>query len=348
MNESDIQVSDDLTLVTGATGFIGARLAVALAQRGVRVRVLVRGNQFPMPPGFSSSALDHVEVVSGDVTRIESLRQAMRGCRYVYHLAGYAKNWAADPRTYDEVNVQGLRNVLDVATEEGVEKIVWTSTVVTLEPNQYGEVGDETTPRSTPYFTHYERTKAEGEQLAIEYAAKGVHVVIANLTRVYGPGHLTESNALVKIIDLYDRGLAPFVLGGGKPMGNYVFIDDALEGLMLALQHGRPGRRYLIGGENASFGEFFDAIDRVSGKRHLRLTVRRPGAMVFAYFHLLRAKWFGIYPQMTPPWVRLFLRDWAYSIRRAEEELGYKYISLEEGIRRTYQWLVQIRETQQR
>ena len=338
-------VADELVLVTGASGFIGSRLAMELTRQGARVKALVRGTEFPVPPGLELDWLrDRLQVVSGDITDVESLRTAIQGCRYVYHLAGYAKNWAADPRTYDDVNVRGLQNVLDVSMAERVERIVWTSTVVTFQPTQPGEVGDESVPRTSPFLTDYERTKAQGEQLASEYAARGTPVVMVNPSRVYGPGHLTESNSLVKIIDLYDRGRAPFILAGGRTVGNYVFIDDVVAGLILAMQRGRPGRRYLIGGPNASFREFYDTIDRVSGKRHFRMTIRRPGALAFAYFQQWRAKWWGAYPEVTPPWVELFLLDWAYSTRRAEEELGYKYLSLEEGIRRTYEWLLRIRE----
>ncbi len=335
-----------MILVTGATGFIGSRLALELSRHGTHVRALVRGDQFVMPPGLDSAlSPDGIEIVTGDVSDASSLRRAIRGCRYVYHLAGYARNWAPNPQTYHRVNVEGLRNVLDAAEAEAVEKIVWTSTVVTFEPTKPGEIGDESRSRVTPYFTDYERSKAEGEELARAYAARGVPVVIVNPSRVYGPGHRTESNSLVKLIDMYDRGRAPFLLGGGKPVGNYAFIDDVVHGLILAMQHGQPGRRYLLGGVNASFREFFDMVDRVSGKRHLRLTIRRPGALAFAYFHQLRARWFGVYPEVTPPWIRHFLVDWAYSTQRAEQELGYNYVTLEEGIRRTYHWLANLRES---
>ena len=339
---------DDTILVTGASGFIGSRLALELARRGARVRVLVRSGEFSMPPNLDPElSCDRLEVVKGDVTDVSSLPRAMQGCRYVYHLAGRASNWASDPRTYHNVNVQGLRNVLDVAEANRIERIVWTSTVVTFQPTKPGEIADESTPRTIPFFTEYERSKAQGEELAQQYASRGVPVVIVNPSRVYGPGHLTESNSLVKIIDMYDRGRAPFMLGCGRPVGNYVFIDDVVQGLILAMQRGQPGRRYLIGGQNASFREFFDTVDRVSGKRHFRIPIRRPAAMTVAYFYQLRANWFGVHPEITPPWIRHFLMDWAYSTRRAEQELGYKHVTLEEGIRRTYQWLTEVRESRQ-
>jgi farnesol dehydrogenase len=342
--------NDDKVFVTGATGFIGTRLVQALVAAGRRVRALSRREQAPRVPGCDPSGgnpLEHerVEVVRGDITDVDSLLRGMEGCRQVFHLAAYAKNWAPQPEIYHRVNVQGMQNVFDAARRSGVERIVWTSSIVTLGPTPPGVVGDESTPRTdTDYLTQYERSKAIAEQQALQQAAEGLPVVIVNPTRVYGPGHLTEGNSLARLIDDYDRGRLPVLLNRGINVGNYVLVDDVVQGHLLAMQHGRIGERYILGGENASLRDFFRTIDRVSGKRHFQLPMLHITPLIFAHLLQLRARWFGVYPTITPGWIKTFIVDWAYSSARAERELGYQPTSLEDGLRMTYAWLQRVRK----
>lgn len=337
------------TFVTGATGFIGTRLVQALVRRGLPVRALSRRQNPPTPPGFESEGdlwgHELVELVRGDITDRESLLRGMEGCRRVFHLAAYAKNWARDPATYFQLNVQGTRNVFDTAAELGMQRVVWTSTIVTLGPTPPGVVGDEQMPRSThEYLTEYEQSKTVAEQEALERAAEGLPVVIVNPTRVYGPGQLTEGNALSTLVDMYDRGKVPFLLNRGVNVGNYVLVDDVAVGHLLAMQKGRVGQRYILGGENASLKEFFGIIDAVSGRRHFQLPLGGRLPLLFAYCQKKRAEWFGAYPQITPGWVKTFLVDWAFRCDKARQELGYQPTPLAEGLRVTYQWLSRVRE----
>lgn len=348
--ETTAEASQAPVLVTGASGFVGSRLVAALASAGQRVRALSRGGRLPETPCLSLApeAAKNVEIVRGDVLDVASLDAAAAGCRQAYHLAGYAKNWAPDAGVFHQVNVEGLRCVLAAARRAGVKRVVWTSTMMTFEPSPPGSVNDESTPRTTPYFTDYERSKAAAEEVAQAAVAGGQEVVTVNPSRVYGPGPLTEGNALSRIVDQYDRGRAPVLLAGGRNVANYAFVEDVVAGLQAAMERGRPGECYLLGGPNASLAEFFRAIDRVSGRRHWQFTIRRPGAMLYALFHLQRARWFGVHPEVTPPWIRVFLADWAFSTTKAEQELGYRITPLEEGIRRTYEWILQTRQAKSR
>ncbi len=129
--------------ITGSTGFIGSQLVALLCEQGYTVRGLARTVPDPrMPDSKASKSVNNVEYIRGDITDIESIRRGMQGCRCVFHVAGYAKNWARAPGIYDAVNIQGTRNVFAVAKDIGVERIVWTSTVVTLGPTRPGEIGD--------------------------------------------------------------------------------------------------------------------------------------------------------------------------------------------------------------
>jgi farnesol dehydrogenase len=285
-----------------------------------------------------------VELVHGDIADLDTLRRGMEGCDRVFHLAAYAKNWAPDRQTFFRMNVQGMRNVFRVAKELGIQRVVWTSTCVTLGPSPPGVSIDENTPRITSrYFTDYEETKSIAEKEALQMAADGFPVVIVNPTRVYGPGNLTEGNSATRLIDEYDRGRLPVLLNCGRNIGNWVLVDDVVEGHLLAMERGRIGERYLLGGENASLRNFCRAIDAVSGKRRFQLPLLTFGPLLVAWILERRAKWLGIHPAITPGWVRTFSVDWVYSTAKAEQELGYRPTPLIEGLRITYQWLQRVR-----
>ncbi|MDD3586343.1 MAG: NAD-dependent epimerase/dehydratase family protein [Thermoguttaceae bacterium] len=334
--------------ITGATGFIGTTLVRQLLGQGYSLHTLSRSEP-TLPPGFADTPetlwkhpnLTHFR---GDVCDIESLRRAMDGCKYVIHLAGYAKNYAKDVTTYTHINIEGMRNVFIIATEQNIEKIVWTSTIVTLGPTRRGEVGDENMPRITDKcLTEYERTKTVAEAEAFQWCKNGLPLTIVNPTRVYGPGHLSEGNSLALLIDDYMHGRLPFLLNAGINVGNYVLVDDLARGIFLALDKGHTGRRYILGGQNATLKQFFQMIDKVTGKKHWKIPVFRPGAMVFATAQLLFAKCMGSYPRITPGWMRTFLTDWAYTCDRAKQELDYEPTPLEEGLARTCRWIDEIR-----
>lgn len=329
--------------VTGATGFIGNKLVQELVCRGHRVRVFTRRTS-----ETSDLHHDRVVLVTGDVRDVDSLQEGMRGCRQVYHMAAYAKIWSRDPQTFFQHNVQGFQNVIEAARLCDVERVVYTSTVVTLGPTPHGLIASEESGRVMDrYFTEYEHSKVLAERLAMRYAAEGFPLVIVNPTRVYGPGKLTEGNSVTQMIDLYDRGRMPLILNGGVNVGNYVFVDDLVKGHILAMENGRMGERYLLGGENVSLQRLFEYVDEVSGKKHIQINLPPLLAQFYARLELRKAEWFGMYPRITPGWVETFLHDWAYSCSKAEQELGYAITPLKEGIRQTYEWIVSQRSNSQ-
>jgi farnesol dehydrogenase len=198
------------------------------------------------------------------------------------------------------------------------------------------------------YYTEYEETKAVAEQEALKMAAQGFPVVIVNPTRVYGPGKLTEGNSVSLMIDQYDRGKLPILLNKGVNVGNYAFVDDLVQGYILAMEKGRIGERYILGGENASLIKFYALVDIVSGKKHFQMNLPPKVGLAFGAIQKFAANTFGIYPQITTGWVDTFLQDWAYSCGKAERELGYKFIPLKQGIQITYEWILQQRLLKER
>ena len=325
--------------VTGSTGFIGTKLVQELVERGFIVHALTRGTS-------NKDGLSHecINLVTGDILDRSSLQRGMEGCSQVYHLAAYAKNWAPDPREFYKQNVEGMHNVFSAATSVGVSRVVFTSTIVTFGPTPPGVVGNEEMARITPrYYTEYEETKAIAEQEALRMAAEGFPVVIVNPSRVYGPGKLTEGNSVSLMIDMYDRGKVPVLLRGGVNIGNYVLVDDLVKGHILAMEKGRIGERYILGGENSSLKHFHELVDEVSGKKHFQMNLPQSLAYAYAWTEKKKAELLGIYPQITPGWVETFLQDWAYSPAKAQRELGLPVTPLKEGIRMTYEWILRQR-----
>ncbi|MDR2643873.1 MAG: NAD-dependent epimerase/dehydratase family protein [Planctomycetaceae bacterium] len=327
--------SGERIFVTGGTGFIGSKLTGELVRRGCFVNVLTRN-----PKYLAGEKIEGVNYVQGDITDVDSLRHGMYGCKYVFHLAAYAKNWAKELCIYDEINILGTRNVFDVAVEVGVGRVVWTSTIVTFGPTESDVVGNENTVRANDnFFTEYERSKTIMEREALELAAKGFPLVIVNPTRVYGPGLMSESNTVTQLISMIRKGRMPVVFNFGRNIGNYVYVDDVVLGLILALERGKVGERYILGGENLKLGELFSILDKVDGVKRFRWGIYYFTPFLIAYISEWFANLLGVYPIFTPGWVRTFLVDWAFSSEKAETELGYKPISFEEGIRKTCQWL---------
>jgi len=330
----------ETVFVTGATGFIGTTLVNQLIHRGHSVRALSRATS-----NIQGLSHERIRLVRGDIMDLESLRRGLEGCTQVYHLAAYAKNWAKDPSVFFRQNVDGMKNVFEAAREAGVQRIVFTSTIVVFGPTAAGVVGDESMPRITPrYFTEYEESKAVAEQEALKRAAAGLPVVIVNPTRVYGPGKLTEGNSVSLMLDMYQRGRLPILLNKGRDVGNYVLVDDLVQGHILAMEKGRIGERYILGGENVSLKGLFSIVDELTGKRHRQVSLPPGVAMLYAALERKKAEWFGLYPQITPGWVETFLHDWAYSPAKAERELGYRFTPLREGVRRTLEWIRRTRE----
>jgi len=292
------------------------------------------------PTSKRPATAERLEWVTGDILDRDSLRRGITGCTEVFHLAAYARNWAEDPSLFFRLNVEGARNVFEVAVEAGVRRIVYTSTVVVFGPTPRGVVGNEEMPRTTPrFFTEYEESKVVAEREALQLTSKGFPIVVVHPTRAYGPGKLTEGNSVSLMFDQYDRGRFPALPGRGENVGNYVLVDDLVEGHVLAMEKGTVGERYILGGENTSLKGLLRLVDELTKRRHVQVGLPRSVAMLYAGFEKRKAEWFGVYPRITPGWVEMFLVDWAYSSAKAERELGYRITPLREGVRRTLDWL---------
>jgi nucleoside-diphosphate-sugar epimerase len=320
--------------VTGGTGFIGSRLVRRLIEAGETVHLLAREHS-----DLSGLMGAGVSVFGGDVTDAPSLRPPVEGCRTVYHLAGYARNWARDPAVYTQVNVQGLRNAAEAALGAGVERFVFTSSCMSFGPSNGGPMDEETHRRTDEFLTEYERSKFLAEAEAQRLFADGLSIVTVNPTRVYGPGRLTEGNSVTRMVDMFLRGKFPAILGKGADVGNYVYVDDVVDAHLKAAERGRPGQKYLAAGENCSLAAFFALVAELSARQPPRFHMPAAAARLFGHVEALKARAFGSHPLITPGWVETFLRDWAFSNRKAVEELGCTFRPMREGLAETIAWL---------
>lgn len=320
--------------ITGGTGFIGRILTRKLVANGHEVRLLVRDIEkvkriFP----------DSLRIIPGDIHDTAALLKGMQGCDQVFHLAAYARPWSKDPSLPFKVNVAGTVNVLETALKSNISRVVFTSTAGTMGYSVNGTPATEETNRNPEYFTEYDRTKALAEGKAIDYYNLGLPVVIVNPSRVYGPGYLGISNSVTRIIKLYMKGRWRIIPGNGNGIGNYVFIEDVVNGHILASEKGRPGQRYILGGENLSFNDMFRLLGNASGNR--RRMIYLPAGLLSGIATGMKflSNHTGLPAIITKGWVRKYLNNGSLSSSKAIEELDYKITSFDEGLKHTISWL---------
>jgi farnesol dehydrogenase len=319
-------------LLTGATGFLGKAVARRLASRGHALRVLAR------PTSRLEGLPEGVEVAAGDVTDPLSLTSAASGCDAVLHAAAVVKIWVADPSVFEAVNVGGLVNALAAARSAGA-RLVYTSSFIALGPSGDG-AQDATRPHPGPPFRNlYERTKARADALAREAAAAGQDVVTLYPGVIYGPGEMTEGNIVARMIADHLNGRLPALIGPADRRWSYAFVEDVAEGHALALEKGRPGDRFVLGGENATLARVFDLVREMSGVPPPRHRIPYAVASAIGRAQWLWAELTGHPPQLTHSEVGVFREEWACDSSRAVREIGYEWRPLAEGLRDTLRFL---------
>lgn len=319
--------------ITGATGFIGQSLCQKLLNLGYTVHAIHRSPAIP----FKHPKLHWFR---GDVLNAKTLRKALTGCSGVYHLAACATVWRKNKNDFSEINIMGSLNLIEEACKQGIGKILITSTAGVFGPSKTTEHVSEDTKRVVPYFSEYEKTKDKADLLIREKYLGKMHIVTVCPTRVYGPGPLNESNSATKIIKMYAKGKLRFLPGNGKSVGNYVFIDDVVNGMILAMGKGKAGERYLLAGENISFVDFFQSIDQIINRPGKRM-IKANSQFLIAIAWIIKsfALMFGVRPIVTPGWAKKYLYHWYVSGKKAQDELGYFPHSFMDGLQKTINWL---------
>ena len=316
--------------VTGGTGFIGRSLIRQLVERGFQVQALARSQS-----GAETLRALGAKIVPGDITDRESMRAAMRGSDVVFHLAAIY-DYAPDALAQCEaVNVEGTRNVLGLAHELGVPRIVYTSSLAVFG-DTHGELPDETYYSEGPFLTEYDRTKWVAHyEVAEGFIQQGAPIIIVMPGAVYGPG---DTSWLADAMRLFHRGLLP-VVPGPETVLTYAYVDDVAEGHLLAAEKGRFGESYILAGPAVPLGEMVDFWALLTGKRP-------PAARVPARFVSRLAPVAGrIQPALSLPEmlggdiVRMLGASYAGRADKARAELGWRPRPLQTGMLETFEWI---------
>ncbi|MCK5137333.1 MAG: SDR family oxidoreductase [Bacteroidales bacterium] len=321
--------------VSGATGFIGIQLVKRLAGMGITIHALYRSDL-----KADLIRVEGVKLFKGDILDETSLLNAMEGCEFAYHTAAFAGVWSKDPGMVYQLNVDGSLNVIRAAEKCGIRRLVVTSTAGILGPSEKEAVDENSLPPTT-FFTTYEESKFQLEKKLLGRTEANPEVVVVNPTRVYGPGYLSESNGVTKMIKQYIEGKWRFIPGNGENSGNYVFVEDVVTGHLLAMEKGNPGERYVLGGENISYNQLFQYTREASGIQKRLYKIPLWIMLTAASLMKLISKLTGRPPMIVPNLVRKFNHNWMVSSEKAIRELGYQPMGAKEGVRRTIEWLNQ-------
>jgi len=319
------------TLVTGATGFVGSAVARTLVNGGFAVRALVR----PGAPRFHLEGLD-LEFVGGDLRDAESVRRAMSGIRYVFHVAADYRLWARDPSEIFATNVEGTRALMREAIRAGVERVVHTSSVATLALRADGSAADESVPLSEAGgIGAYKRSKIVAERLVEAMVANdGLPAVIVNPSTPIGPRDVRPTPT-GRIIVEAARGRMPAFVDTGL---NLVHVDDVAEGHLAALKRGVIGRRYILGGENVQLGEMLADIAQLVGRRPPRRRIPHGVVLPIAYAAETVARFTGREPFVTLDGIRMAQHRMFFTAARAERELGFHARPYRDALADAIQW----------
>jgi dihydroflavonol-4-reductase len=306
------------TLVTGATGFVGSAVARALLAAGEPVRALIRPNSARALPGDLP-----LEPVVGDLDDPASLAPAVAGCTAVFHVAADYRLWVPEPDAMYRTNVDGTRALLVAAADAGARRIVYTSSVATLGLRADGGPADETTPATLrDMIGHYKRSKYLAELAVRELIEQhGLPAVIVNPSAPIGPRDSRPTPTGRMVLEAA-RGRVPAYVDTGL---NVVHVDDVAAGHLLALERGRIGERYILGGENLPLGAILTTIARLVGRRPPRIRLPAAALMPIALLAEAHARLRGSgEPLVTTDGVRLARKRMYFSSAKAERELGYR------------------------
>jgi dihydroflavonol-4-reductase len=321
----------DRVLVTGASGFVGSGVARAVMQRGWSLRVLVRGNSTRL----NLLGLD-AEVVEGDVRDFDSVCRALEGVRYLFHVAADYRLWARDPREIEMTNVEGTRNVMRAALARHVERVVYTSSVATLhvDPTTVAATEDEALAAGHAIGA-YKRSKVLAERLVEEMVARqALPAVIVNPSTPIGARDVRPTPT-GRIIVEAARGRMPAFVETGL---NLVGVDDVALGHVLALEQGRIGERYILGGDNVSLRELLGEIAERTGRRAPRVQLPVGPLFVLARVAESIARFTGREPFLTTDGLKMSRNRMHFSSAKAERELGYRARPYAEGLTAALEW----------
>ena len=320
-----------LAFVTGATGFVGSHVARALAEQGADLRLLVR----------SSSDLRNIgdlraERVIGDLRDPDSLKKAVSGCEAVFHVAADYRLWVRDPDEMYRSNVEGTRAILQAARESKVRRVVYTSSVATMGFTSNGYLADETSPVSlADMIGPYKRSKFMAEEVAIEAAKAGTDVVMVNPTTPVGERDIKPTPTGRIVVDFLKKKFPAYVDTGL----NLVDVAECARGHVDALEKGRSGERYILGGENLTLKQILDKLAAITGLPSPGIRVPYVVALATGVVDQVVTGYIRKRePRATVDAVRMGRKKMFVSSAKAERDLGWQMVPVEDALRRAVEW----------
>ena len=322
------------TLITGATGFVGAAVLRELLKKGHKVKALVR----------QSSILDNlknldVETVQGDLIDRDSLKLALKDCKYLFHVAADYRLWVPKSEEIYLNNVKGTENLMEEALSSGVEKVVYTSSVAVLGKPINGDIANEKTPVNiSQMIGHYKKSKFLAEEKVKEfYKTRRLPVVIVNPAAPVGPRDIKPTPTGKMILDAA-TGKIPAYLDTGL---NIVHVDDVAKGHIQAFNKGKLGERYILGGENLTLKEMLEIISILCGNKPPKIRLPRKPLYPIGYVFEIFARLFNIKnPMLTVDMIRMAEKKMFFSSEKAKKELNYKYKSAKNALKDAIQWFI--------
>ncbi len=308
-------------------------MARCYADQGATLRLLTRKTS-----RLEAIADLNAETVQGDLRDPQQLRSALTGCDVLVHVAADYRLWVRDPNEMYAANVEGTRQLLQLARVVGVPRVVYTSSVATMGFRTDGTIVDESSPVSLDdMIGHYKRSKFLGEQEAIQAARAGQHVMILNPTTPIGPGDAKPTPTGGIIVDFLNRKFPAYVDTGL----NLVDVGEVARAHVLALDHGTPGERYILGGENLTLKQILDRMSAITGLPSPTMKVPHAVAMAFAFFdENITGRLRGKEPRATVEAVRMGRKMMFASSARAERELGFKVLPVYNALRSAIEWFI--------
>ncbi|QCE33700.1 NAD-dependent epimerase/dehydratase family protein [Acetobacteraceae bacterium] len=326
-----------LSLVTGATGFVGAAVARALQERGYPLRLLVRKNANRQ----NLKNLD-AEIVEGDLNDPASLRKAMLGVGALFHVAADYRLWVPNPSQMNRINIEGTRNIIKEALKEKVTKIVYCSSVATMPTALNGRPTIETDiVTEAKIVGAYKRSKYHAEQEVLRMVREEkAPVVIVNPSTPIGRGDIKPTPTGQVIFDCV-RGKMPAYVETGL---NVVDVDDVGLGHVLAFEKGRIGERYILGGEDIKLGDLFSLVARKAGVKAPVWRLNPDWLYPFAIFSELFARISGKTPRLHRDTLTMAKKIMYFSSSKARKELGYNPVSAEQAVTSAVQWFQKFKQ----
>ena len=319
------------SLVTGASGFLGSAVMHCLLNAGHEVRVLVRSES-------NRRNLENlpIQIYEGDLRDTLSLKHAVVGCDYLFHVAADYRFWVPDPKTMYDINVIGTQDLVRAAMEAGITRIVYTSSVATLGLNHDGTPANENTPSSLETVRgHYKRSKFLAEQAVQQLTyAHNLPVIIVNPSTPIGPRDVRPTPTGRIVLDTL-LGKMPAYINTGL---NIAHVDDIAHGHLLALRHGKIGERYILGGEDMTLLQILQAIDNFTGKHVNRFKLPVKLMLPIAWLMERIASVTNSEPRATVDSIRMASKMMFFSSDKAKLDLGYQYRPATEALQDAVIW----------